>query len=431
MQNHELRQAGRDNGMSESVIKTLLHALENNQDDVGVRLHVAGLLFAAEDCDQALRHFELVLGKDPANLAALRGAADCAGKLGDFGKSHGYQRLLTALGSMPAGDKVTPLFSDARHGAAAESSREKLSIVRQDAQDNVTVGPWDDFEPPITLADVGGMEAVKKRLNMAFLAPLKNPEMMKLYGKSLKGGLMLYGPPGCGKTFVARALAGELGATFMSVGLSDVLDMYFGESERKLHEIFQTARRKAPAVLFFDEVDAIGQKRSELRNSVGRSLVNQLLSEMDSIGSDNKNLFILAASNHPWDVDVALRRPGRLDRLVLVLPPDLEARISILEYHLRERPVTGLNLDQIAERTDQFSGADLAHLCETAIEHAMHDSIQSGHVRAVNMSDFQKAMRDVRPSTRPWFEMAKNYALFANEGGVYDELLDYVKSRKI
>ncbi len=115
------------------------------------------------------------------------------------------------------------------------------------------------------------MEEVKKRLNLTFLAPLKNPEIRRMYAKSLRGGMMLYGPPGCGKTFIARALAGELGATFFSVGLSDVLDMWLGESERKLHEIFEAARRKAPAVLFFDEIDALGQKRSQEDRKSNRS----------------------------------------------------------------------------------------------------------------------------------------------------------------
>ncbi|KPJ91962.1 MAG: cell division protein FtsH [Gammaproteobacteria bacterium SG8_11] len=273
-----------------------------------------------------------------------------------------------------------------------------------ETSDNVTVGPWEEVEPPVTLADVGGMEEVKKRLNIAFLAPMKNPELMKMYGKSLKGGMMLYGPPGCGKTFIARALAGELGAKFMTIGLSDVLDMWLGESERKLHEIFEAARRNAPTVVFFDEIDALGQKRSQLRHSAGRNIVNQLLAEMDSVGSDNKNVFILAATNHPWDVDTALRRPGRFDRVVLVLPP---------------------------ARTELFSGADIAHLCESAVEYALEESLTTGTTRPVISADFDKALKEIRPSTRPWFETARNYAMFANEGGVYDDLLNYIRAQKL
>jgi len=419
----------------DSVINTLLAALEQNPDDIGMRLHIAELLLANDDPQQAAGHFQHILSQEPTHLAALKGAAAAAAKLGRTAMADSYHRILAALGEAPAqadSSNVRPLAGAGNKPANPQRSGPQPAALKAvESAENVTVGPWEEFETPITLADVGGMEAVKKRLNLAFLAPLKNPEVMKMYGKSLKGGLLLYGPPGCGKTFIARALAGELGATFMSVGLSDVLDMWLGESERKLHEIFETARRKAPAVLFFDEIDALGQKRSHLKNSGGRTIVNQLLAEMDSIGNDNKNVFILAATNHPWDVDTALRRPGRFDRIALVLPPDNEARVRILEYHLRNRPVENLDLREIAEHTREFSGADLAHLCESAVEYAMHDSIESGTVRAVAMHDFKKAIAEIRPSTRPWFETAKNYAMFSNEGGVYDELLDYLQAHKI
>ena len=151
---------------------------------------------------------------------------------------------------------------------------------------------------------------------------MRNPELRKLYGKSLRGGLLLYGPPGCGKTFIARAVAGELGARFITVSFADLIDMFVGRSERNIHELFEVARRNAPCVVFLDEVDAIGQKRSQLRNTPMRSAVNQLLLELDDVASDNTGVFLLAATNHPWDVDSALRRPGRFDRTLLVLPPD-------------------------------------------------------------------------------------------------------------
>ena len=219
--------------------------------------------------------------------------------------------------------------------------------VRADGEDDSAgTGAWDVEGPgTVRLADVGGMQDVKDRLEAAFLAPLRNPELRKLYGKSLRGGLLLYGPPGCGKTFVARAVAGELGAAFLSVSVNDVLDMWVGNSERNMHEIFETARRQAPCVVFLDELDALGAKRSRTAHSGMRNTVNQLLSELDGIDSAaNEGVFVSAATNVPWDVDNALRRPGRLDRTILVLPPDGPAREVILRPHLHERPIENVDL---------------------------------------------------------------------------------------
>jgi SpoVK/Ycf46/Vps4 family AAA+-type ATPase len=369
--------------------------------------------------------------------------------LGDTARAEGFRRLYRALGGapteLPVASSEPEIASPAADTPATDiddsTASDKLPhansakvvplrvINNPDFEEDVD-DRWEVEGPKITLADVAGMEPVKKRLNSAFLAPMKNPELRKMFGKSLRGGLLLYGPPGCGKTYIAGATAGELHARFLSVGLSDVLDMWLGNSEKNLHEIFQTARRKAPCVLFFDEVDALGRKRSHGRGG-GDHTINQLLSEMDSVNNNNEGLFVLAATNHPWDVDTALRRPGRLDRTVLVLPPDRPARAAVLDLHLRERPVEGVDISWIAERTDDYSGADLAHVCETAAEHAMEDSIARGRVRPIGMADFKRALKEVKPSTRPWFETARNYAMFANEGGQYDDLIEYLRAKRM
>jgi AAA+ superfamily predicted ATPase len=293
--------------------------------------------------------------------------------------------------------------------------------------------PAFDLEAPgIRLADVGGMTEAKARLEAAFLAPMRNPELSRLYGKNLKGGLMLYGPPGCGKTFLAKAVAGELGARFYGVTLADVLDMYIGQSEHNLRDIFDVARDNAPCVLFLDEIDALGGKRSQMRAYAAmRGIVNQLLTELDGVGRGNDGVFVLAATNHPWDVDAALLRPGRLDRTLLVLPPDLDARTAILRYHLAGRPIERIDLGKLAKQTDGFSGADLAHLCDSAAEAALLDSARTGVVRMIGMRDMETALGAIRPSIGGWLETAKNVAVFANESGGYDDLLAYLKRRKL
>jgi SpoVK/Ycf46/Vps4 family AAA+-type ATPase len=416
------------------VITALKAAAETSPHDLSLRLHLAAVLTQDGQAQAALEQYAAVLAQDPANLEALKGAADAAERTSDGVRAAAYRKLHSALSGVPApvhqAVPVAPV-------SVTPSSQPRLRVIQggvrnadEEEQQDSQSDP-DSGVPPITLADVGGLEQVKRRLDMAFLAPLRNPEIRRMYGKKLRGGLLMYGPPGCGKTYIARALAGEVKAGFTSVGLSDVLDMYLGESERKLHELFETARRNAPTVLFFDEIDALGQKRAHLKQSAGRNVVNQLLTEMDSVNADNEGIFILAATTHPWDVDAALRRAGRFDRVVLVLPPDMPAREVIVTKHMAGRPTADINIAAIAKQTAHFSGADLAHLCESATELAMEDALRSGTARPVTMADFKKALKDVHPSTRAWFDLARNYAMFANEGGMYDDLLAYIKEHKL
>jgi len=394
-----------------AVLSAVEAAVENAPADRALRFHLAKLLFDAGRPADALTHCERLLQDVPDDVEALKLAASAADESGDVARAASYRRLASALEPQQA-DVV------------------KLRVIRQD-DGGGEKGDVEVERPAVRMRDVAGMEHVKQRIELAFLGPLRNPEMRKLYGKSLRGGLLLYGPPGCGKTFIARAIAGELGAAFLSIGLSDVLDMYYGESERKLHEIFETARRMAPCVLFIDEIDALGRKRSFLRESAGRTLVNQLLAELDSIESENEGLFVLAATNHPWDVDSALRRPGRLDRMLLVLPPDPPARIAILKSGIADRPSSGIDVAALAAKSEGYSGADLVHVVDSAAELAMADSLATGDVRPIGMNDFTRALSEARPSTRSWFDTARNYAQFANDGGMYDELLSYMRKQKL
>ncbi|MEU7531626.1 AAA family ATPase [Saccharothrix sp. NPDC042600] len=403
------------------VIQALLGALTADPDNHAVREHVARLLLDAGRPAEALDQATTVLAAVPDHVAALRTAAAAARALGDDTKAASYGRLADALDPAPA-----PVRASAVPDTADE-------ILRQWSASEPMTEPLGDIGPSgVTLADIGGLAEVKKRLELSFLAPLRNPELSLRFGKSLRGGLLLWGPPGCGKTLIARALAGELGANFYEIGLNDVLDMWIGSSERNLHGIFDTARRNRPCVLFFDEMDALGQKRSNLRGggSSMRGVVNQMLAELDGASTDNEGVFVLAASNHPWDIDTALLRPGRFDRSVLVLPPDVEAREAILRFHLRGRPVERVDLGKIAKATEGMSGADLALVCEQATESALDETMSSGRHSSITQRHLADAARSVRPSIGEWMETARNYALYGNDAGAYDELAAYLKKRR-
>ena len=420
--------------MSDDVLLTsLLTAVTTAPDDVPLRLHVAGLLAERGRSAEALQHCIQVLARDASNTDAM-------GLL---------QRLTSGLTAAPAPHVAAdPAPADPAPVAPPAPDRGGQHRLQgydwTHAEEEVAGTPEpvlahgesspvvEDIEPPgIRLADVGGMEEVKQRLELAFLGPMRNPELAKAFGKTLTGGLLLYGPPGCGKTFIARAVAGELGANFFTVGISDVLEMYTGQSERNMARIFAEARRRAPCVLFFDELDALGQKRSQLSHASSmRNTVNQMLSEMDSLGGNNDGVFTLGATNHPWDIDSALRRPGRFDRMVLVLPPDAPARAAILRYHLRDRPVAEVDLDRIVRLTEHFSGADVAHVCTTAAERALALSMQIGRLHALTTKDLEAAVKEVRPSTGAWFATARNVVAFSNSDGDYDDLSAYLRKHK-
>ena len=453
--------------MTNPLIDSLTAVVSDRPGDVPLRVHLAELLIADGRGADAVPHLGVVLASEPTNeraAALMRSALGVPEAPAQVAPTTEAMAAPAATPqpapspTAPAPQKSAPASGSGADEATPASSNtptqggEAQNFDWRSAEEQVG-GPapafvngaepvyneappaaedvWDVETATSTLADVGGMQDVKDRLNMAFLAPLRNPELRRLYGKSLKGGLMLYGPPGCGKTYIARALAGEIGASFITVTLTDILDQFIGNSEANLHSLFVTARKHAPVVLFLDEIDAIGQKRSQSTSAAWRGVTNQLLMEMDGIGADNEGLFILAATNTPWDVDPALRRPGRFDRSVAVLPPDAPARHSILYHYLKDRPMEGIDLGVLVRQTNGFTGADLAHLVDSAAEFAMMDSLRTGTVRMMTMQDFANALKQVRPSAGPWFSSARNIVEYGNRDGQYDDLAAYMKANKL
>ncbi|MFD1861267.1 ATP-binding protein [Aeromicrobium camelliae] len=410
--------------MSDALFENLFAALDASPDQHDLRLQVARLLEEHGRRAEAAEHASLVLRARPDDAAALELLVRCTTD--------------TAAAAAP---------SSAEQPAAARSGEFDWSRAEQQlgndlpppfVEEPVKVGgegtPTVDVEDAaVTLDDVGGLESVKRRLHEAFLDPLRNPEIAQAFGASLRGGLLLYGPPGCGKTFIARAVAGELGLRFLTASIADVMGEHFGQTEKNLQKLFASARSYAPIVMFLDEIDALGARRSSIGTgwSGMRAIVNQLLLELDSVKDDNEGLFLLAASNQPWEVDPALLRPGRLDRLVLVLPPDGPARETILRGLFLKRPIAGIDLASIVARTEDFSGADLAHLVDTAAQKALNRSLAQGEIQPLQMHDVEDALAEIKPSTLSWFHGARNVVEFANKDGRYDDLADELKRRHI
>lgn len=300
--------------------------------------------------------------------------------------------------------------------------------IRQLADGEQDARPASNVErPKIKFEDVGGMNKVKEDIQVKIIFPLTHSEMYAAYGKKVGGGILMYGPPGCGKTHLARATAGEVEAKFISVGINDVLDMWIGNSERNLHSLFEEARRNRPCVLFFDEVDALGASRSDMRQSAGRHLVNQFLAELDGAEANNEGLLVLGATNAPWHVDSAFRRPGRFDQIIFVPPPDVEARVEILKLLLAGKPMQEIDYSAVAKKTPDLSGADLKAVVDRAVETKLQQAIKTGKPTPITTKDLLASAKIVKPSTREWFATARNHAVYANQGGTYDDVLEYLK----
>jgi transitional endoplasmic reticulum ATPase len=442
------------------AIEALRQAVKLAPENIELACHLGNMLLSLNRHDEAVSLYQESLAANPGNVPLQLGLAESFCKLGRVShalaitesliakyKNNAKALLLHARILNLQGDtsSATVAYRDAIDQSPELADKAFESLIgysdfasnEEEEQRPLRMG-WDAAEevekefdvelerPTLKFENVGGMSSVKEDIRLKIIYPLQHAEMYAAYGKKIGGGILMYGPPGCGKTLLARATAGEVNSTFISVGINDVLDMWIGSSEKNLHGLFEQARRHKPCVLFFDEVDALGASRADMRRTGGRHLINQFLSELDGVSADNEGLLFLAATNAPWHLDSAFRRPGRFDRILFVPPPDEAARVEILRIALGNKPQDSVDAKKVAQKLKDYSGADLAAIVEMAVEMKLQEAIKTGLPKPITTNDLLAASKQVKASTGEWFATARNHALFSNEGGAYDPILEYL-----
>lgn len=436
--------------MNDNTIESLKEALKHSPENSPLRMLLAETLLALNRLEEAETEY-LTLLRSTNDIKVKVGLATTFFKKGSYSACNVILEEVIENGTQDLSTftlYAKGLLKENSVGKAIETYKKALAIdpkyfdeeldnqLRLRGNNEVQEADEEEIDsrflekPTVNFSDVGGMESVKKEIELKIIKPLQHPELYKAYGKKIGGGILLYGPPGCGKTYIAKATAGQVNAKFISVGLNDILDMWIGSSEKNLHDIFELARQNTPCVLFIDEIDALGASRSDMKQSSGRHLINQFLQELDGIEHNNEGILVLGATNTPWNLDPAFRRPGRFDRIVFVPPPDETSRESILRLKLKNKPIETIDYSNISKKIENYSGADIEAMIDIAIEQKLESSFEDGIPKPISTKDLQNAIKKHKASTQEWFMTAKNFAMFANDSGLYDDILHYLKIKK-
>ncbi|MEM3791415.1 MAG: AAA family ATPase [Candidatus Micrarchaeaceae archaeon] len=344
------------------------------------------------DYEGAVSWYEKSLEKNPNYELAKSKLVEAEKKARGDEHSKKYENII---------DKISGLAYQSSAGAMAN----KEETVIEEGQ--IRKVKW--YKSKIKLEDIVGMEKVKEEMYATIILAIKKPELLRAYGKKLGTGVLFYGPPGCGKTFLVNAIAGETNSNVIIARINEIVDMYAGNTEKNIHSIFEQARKNAPCIIFFDELDALGAKRESVgeQQSYMRMAVNQFLQEMDGVEENPEGIFVIGATNQPWDIDPALKRSRRFGDSIYIGPPSYKERKWEFMYYTRKRPIGRISFGRLARATMGFSRADIEEICDKASLLPAIEEDRTGRRRKISMRDFLKVIKAHGNTLDEWYAMVR------------------------
>jgi transitional endoplasmic reticulum ATPase len=434
----------------DEALETFERILTLESDQIEAQICAARVMLLQGDTSGAAVRAERILQRDPLNTSAhlllsrihltennrpkalecynraieINSSATDPALEADLGRTQGKPALRDRIISAPV-----DIFEDDDSGELQQEffddPFEETAI--SDWRPETFFAPGDSERFRVTFSDAGGMEALKEEIRLKIIYPLQHPELYKAYGRKPGGGILLYGPPGCGKSLLLRATAGEVSCNYFAVGIHEVFDPYYGSIERNLHQIFETARANSPCVLVFDEIDSLAPDRRTVRDTQMRNVVNQFLSELNGLRSDNHRILVIGATNAPWQLDPALRRPGRFDQAIFVPPPDHAARMEIIRLLAREKPLARLDENALAAATEGFSGADLHWVFNRAAELTLADALHAKKTVPITMELLLDIAKEHIPSSQAWMDGMKQHIPATTQDALYNEVRKFMQ----
>ncbi len=327
-------------------------------------------------------------------------AAECMVELAESAESDEVRRQREQL----AAELIDLAKDSARYEKAPKGERPRIRAREEEDGDGKDASQWIvKDKPTIGFDDIAGLDDIKHEIRLKMIYPFSHPELAQRYGISVGGGLLLWGPPGTGKTMMAKAIAHEIDATFFVISPAQVMSKWVGEAEQNIRKLFDAAKAERTSVIFIDEVEALVPRRKSDSSTVMQRVVPQILQELE--GFDRKGdraLLFIGATNKPWLLDEAMMRPGRLDSHVYVGLPDAPARFKLLEIHLAKRPLADdLDMGALCDRLDGYSGADIKNICQQAAQIPFMEAVGGREPRAITMADVSGVLARTLPSVKP------------------------------